>query len=248
MSEDSEKEVRITYETLYEILRREKNKDELQKLDETFYADVLSYLEEKNKMLQEAAGKFDMFSVDERDNTQVQLNNVRKILKELYERREKKIIETALNKSRTNSSIIDTTNLLESENAAYTELVRLLNGFRKDILSNLLEIRAPVLVRVPPTEPQAAPEPAAMQQAVPEPAEPQVSAEPAPQAEPQAVPEPAAEPPAAAIKKLKFTQKVEQFVGKELELYGPFEPEQTAELPADIADILIGKGSAVQEE
>jgi DNA replication initiation complex subunit (GINS family) len=248
MSEDSEKEVRITYETLYEILRREKSKDELQPLDETFYADVLSYLEEKNKMLQEAAGKFDMFSVDERDNTQIQLNNVRKILKELYERREKKIIDIALNKSRTNSSIIDTTNLLESENAAYTELVRLLDGFRKDILANLLEIRAPVLVRVPPAGPQTNPPEAAMPKAeLPAEEKPAEQAMPEP-AGAQPAPEPTAEPQTAATKKLKFTQKVEQFVGKELELYGPYEPDQTAELPADIADILIGKGNAVQEE
>jgi hypothetical protein len=39
-------------------------------------------------------------------------------------------------------------------------------------------------------------------------------------------------------------QKVEQFVGKELELYGPFEPDSSAELPKEIADILVNKGSA----
>ena len=52
--------------------------------------------------------------------------------------------------------------------------------------------------------------------------------------------------PAPVVKLIKFTQPVEQFVGKELELYGPFQPDQKEELPAEIADILIEKGSAVE--
>jgi len=57
MTEESEKQVRITYETLYELLRREKSNDELQKLDESFFRDVIEYLAERTKysrMLQES--------------------------------------------------------------------------------------------------------------------------------------------------------------------------------------------------
>ena len=46
--------------------------------------------------------------------------------------------------------------------------------------------------------------------------------------------------------KIKFIQKVEQFIGPELDTCGPFEPEQTQELPAEIADILLEKGSAIE--
>ena len=220
MTEDS-KEVKITYETLYEILRREKSKDELQKLDESFFRDVLEYLKEKTQMLQDAAGKFDMFSVEERDNTQIQLHNIKKILKELYERREKKIIEMALNKSKTNSNIIDTSNLLAKEHELYNKTVKTLDSFRKDILFSLLEMKAPVTAEfkdVQPPEPEQTPSP-------------------------EKTPEPVPKPDPAFVK-VRFLQKVEQFVGKELELYGPFEPETAAELPKEIADILINKGSA----
>lgn len=223
MGEDS-KEIKITYETLYELLRREKSKDELQKLDESFFRDVLDYLKEKARIVQEAAGKFDMFSVEERENTQNQLNNVRRILKELYERREKKITEMALNKSKTNSNIIDTANLLAKEQELYNETVRTLDSFRKNILLTLLELKPPEIAQQPPPEP------------VPEP--------PIPEPEP-GPPEPLPKPEPASDKiKVKFLQKVEQFVGKELELYGPFEPETVAELPKEIADILVNKGSA----
>jgi DNA replication initiation complex subunit (GINS family) len=228
MGEDS-KEIRITYETLYEVLRREKSKDELQKLDESFFRDVLEYLQEKTRIVQEAAGKFDMFSVEERENTQIQLNNVRRILKELYERREKKIIDMALNKSKTNSNIIDTTNLLAKEHELYNETVGILDSFRKDILLRLLELKAPEIKQLDSGTVQAGP--------VPEP--------PAPEPAPPPVPAPVPEPePASDMIKVKFLQKVEQFVGKELELYGPFEPDSSAELPKEIADILVNKGSA----
>jgi DNA replication initiation complex subunit (GINS family) len=225
MTEDS-KEVKVTYETLYELLRREKSKDELQKLDESFFRDVLDYLKEKTQMLQDTAGKFDMFSVEERETTQIQLNNIKKILKELYERREKKILEMALNKSKTNSNIIDTSNLLAKEHELYNVTVKTLDSFRKDILFSLLEMKAPVTAEFKepePPEPEPAPEP------TPEPPEPG--------------PEPIPEPDPASVK-VKFLQKVEQFVGKELELYGPFEPETVAEVPKEIADILVNKGNA----
>ena len=41
----------ITYDTLYEILRREKFRNELQLLDVEFFDNVLSYLNEKSVIL-----------------------------------------------------------------------------------------------------------------------------------------------------------------------------------------------------
>jgi DNA replication initiation complex subunit (GINS family) len=41
-------DVKITYETLFDLLRREKNRNELQQLDPSFYLDVVSYLKEKS--------------------------------------------------------------------------------------------------------------------------------------------------------------------------------------------------------
>lgn len=261
MSGEDSKEVKITYETLYELLRREKSKDELQPLDESFFRDVLDYLKEKNKMIQDAAGKLDMFSVEEKDNTQIQLNNVRRILKELYERREKKILDMALNKSKTNSNIIDTSNLLAKEHELYNQTVKMLDCFRKDVLFTLLELKTPIISEFKSEPEMPSPEP--VPKTTPElPAqdtnsEPQITN---PAAEPQipklkselepTLPEPAPEPAVSESSKvkIKFLQKVEQFVGKELELYGPFEPETVAELPKEMADILINKGSAIVAE
>jgi DNA replication initiation complex subunit (GINS family) len=221
-STDIQKEVAITYETLYELLRREKSRDELQSLDAGFLLDVLNYLRDKQKILDDAERKQDLFSLDEREKTQVQLVNIRKIVRELYERREKKILDMALNKSRTKSNLIDTTTLLVHERYLFDSIVSVMDSFRGSVLHNILSLKEPSLT---------------IDTTLPAPAEPQSYVQPLAETPPL---------PPAAFKHVKFTRPVEQFVGKELELYGPFQPEQKEQLPSDIADILIEKGSAVE--
>ena len=77
-------EVRITYETLYELMRLEKNREEMQKLPDNFIQDTLSYLSSKEKIVSDSRKRFDLFSASEREKTEVQLKNIKKILKELY--------------------------------------------------------------------------------------------------------------------------------------------------------------------
>ena len=43
-------------------------------------------------------------------------------------------------------------------------------------------------------------------------------------------------------KLVRFLYSVPKFVGKELEEYGPFEEEDIANLPAEIAKVLLDKG------
>ena len=57
------KEVAITFETIYEILRREKNKEDLQRIDNDFFQDVLNYLKEKQQIYLDSLKKTDLFSI-----------------------------------------------------------------------------------------------------------------------------------------------------------------------------------------
>ncbi len=43
---------------------------------------------------------------------------------------------------------------------------------------------------------------------------------------------------------VRFISAVPKFVGPELEVYGPFEPEDMASLPKKMANILVKKGRA----
>ena len=105
------KEIVITHETLFEILKREKDRTELQKLDASFFEDVVNYIREKRSIL----GNESPFSADEKRNTERQIENIRRILKDLYDKREKKVIGMALDKSRTKSNVMDTSALLNEE-------------------------------------------------------------------------------------------------------------------------------------
>jgi DNA replication initiation complex subunit (GINS family) len=82
-----------------------------------------------------------LFSISEREKIEIQLNNVRKILADLYDRREKKIMSLAVNKSITNSHIIDTSNLLDSEKKMYGQLLGLLNHYRHTCFFSVLHPR-----------------------------------------------------------------------------------------------------------
>ncbi len=136
-------EVVITYETLFELLQREKERSDLQKLEPGFFNDVIGYIKDKKKIME--AKNDSLFASDEKKKTERQLENIFKILKELYERREKKIISLALDKSRTKSSLIDTTALLKEERVVFDALTGLLDTYRDAILHSLLNEKMPFM-------------------------------------------------------------------------------------------------------
>jgi len=201
-------EVIITYENLYEILRREKYRTELQKIDETFYKDVVKYLQEKTAILESQSKKDSIFASTELEKTQTQLKNVIKILKELYEKRENKIIQFALFCSRSRNAQ-DTSTMLPEEFALYTGLKETLDMYREGILTNLLQNRLPSIQIADP-------------------------------------------------KDLKIEEKTDtlsivvlhdipEFVGPDLNVYGPFKQDETCQVPQSIAQMLINTEQAKNE-
>ncbi len=137
-----ERDVVITYETLYEILRREKVRPELQPLDKDFLKDVVKYLSEKQSILDSQMKKVNVFSSSETQKTQKEVENVKRMIKEIYERRETKILQLALFSSRLDDPA-NFKDMLEEEKLLYDNLVSVLNMFRKDILSNVLLLKDP---------------------------------------------------------------------------------------------------------
>lgn len=210
-------EVIITYETLFELLKRERERADLQKLEPSFFSDTINYIKDKKKIL-EAKTEDSVFAPEERKKTERQLENIHKIVKELYERREKKIISLALDKSRTKSNLIDTGGLLKEEKVFFDALTNMLDNYRDAILFAVLNEKMPFMQSLDEKKP--------------------------------------AESFRSAIelkkptKLVRFTSHVPKFVGPELEEYGPFEEEDIANLPVEIAEVLINKGKAdeIREE
>ena len=227
------KEVVLTYEVLYEILRREKSREELQKLDEGFFNNVLAYLREKQQAYDENLAKKDIFSISEREKIQIQLQNIRKILRDLYDQRERKIILMALNKSRTQSNIVDTSNLLPEEKTFFESLVSIFDRHRKGILYKIVELKQPdIKLRPLPEEKNKQDE---------------QNAKPVLEEEKEAENSSETKEEQPRTKTVKFVKDVEQFVGKELELYGPFETGDVAQLPVELANVLVSQGKAIEQ-
>lgn len=131
-------EITVSYEFLFEIMRTEKNVSELQKLPDKFYDSVVEYIREKQDLLKKDD---DLFSIREKKQVMMLLENLDKILTEIYSRREKKIIELALLKSKAKSSIINTHNMLKYEQLFYERLLMTLERFRNNVLQSVLSAR-----------------------------------------------------------------------------------------------------------
>ena len=135
----------ITYENIYEILRLEKYKKDLHKLDKDFYDKVTRYMNEKKIILQGYEVKESVFASQSISKLKKQLENIQLLLKELYEKREGKIIQIALFNSRTNAQLQDEDILLDEEKRLYNSIINTLTTTRIGILNNLLEGKKPEL-------------------------------------------------------------------------------------------------------
>lgn len=129
--------IKITLETLYDLFRNEKKREDLQKLEGSFFLDLAAYVREKKMMIEQHKGRDDVFSTGEKEKLDYELRSINRILKELYEKREKKIIDIALNKSRTSSDIIDTSSMLLEEKEFYEKVLGVLDTYRRGVLYNL---------------------------------------------------------------------------------------------------------------
>ncbi|RJQ16862.1 hypothetical protein C4573_02240 [Candidatus Woesearchaeota archaeon] len=204
-------EIVITYEVLFDLLRREKNREELQELVPDFYEQVLAYLEEKQKMVTHDSEVFG------NEKAKIQIANIKKIVKELYERRERKIINLALYKSRVKSNLIDTRALLHQEKDFFNDLTLLLNQTRETMLDTVL-----LMKKIEAHTPHSTAEEATAREQ----------------------PTSSDEEKQDETKLIRFTHAVPKFLGTAMEIYGPFEEEDIANLPSKIAQVLIEKGRA----
>ena len=131
-------DITITYETLYDMLRREKNRAELQELDPLFYENLVRYLKEKKEILRSQEQKDSIFTTIEVQKTRKQIENIQKIIKELYEKRESKIMQLALMNSRSQTPKNDKTAMLNAEKDIYESVIQKLDQLRNEILHNIV--------------------------------------------------------------------------------------------------------------
>jgi DNA replication initiation complex subunit (GINS family) len=206
-------EISITYDLLFDIIRIEKSRDDLQKLDDKFYKDVADYIITKESVITNPNTP-----TGERELTRIQLGNIKRLLIELYDRREKKIINLAIYKIKTSSGMIITDSLLAEEKILFEKLCLELSKYRLSIIDNVITGKAPNmdLVHVSETVKSSVRVPSIVDDSE----------------------------YSSSVRSVRFTRPVPRFLGPELEVYGPFEENDIASLPSKIADVLVGKARA----
>jgi DNA replication initiation complex subunit (GINS family) len=209
----------ITYEMLFEILRKEKNHEDLQKIDVDFYDELHAYVTEKSRSLSEKP-RLDQFvegHEQEQNAIRTQLQNIKKLIKDIFDRRERKIIEMAINKAKTGSNIIDSSALLPQEKAFFNEQIELIGSFRSEILDSALLMQKPF--QKAPESPQTAEQPKELNMALDDPND-------------------------NPFKKVHMLESVPKFVGIDLEVYGPFTADEQVALREEIAEMLVKTNKA----
>lgn len=209
-------EIKITLETLYDILRNEKKREDLQELENVFFLDVITYLNEKKNLLASKQGSDDLFAAGERDKLEYELRSIQKILKEIYEKREKKIIDIALNRSRTGSDIIDTSSMLLEEKSFYERILKILDLHRQGVLLQLFRGKFPDITE---EEHRRISSISGIEQV----------------SQPLIL---------DGMARVRFLHAVPSFVWKDMKVYGPFEVGEVTEIFPEVADLLVRKGRA----
>ena len=242
-------EIKITLETLYDILRNEKKRADLQKLEDTFFVDVVMYLREKQAMLDSTVSKSNPLAMGEKEKLEYELRSIKRILKQTYELREKKVIEIALNRSRTGSDIIDTSSMLRVERDFYQAILKTLDAYRRGILLQLFKADLPdiaaeqVSSSTPPSlfEERKQEEKRQEEKKVGEQKKPLAAAE-SPLTK-FAPPQPSDK---NSLAKIKFIHPVPSFIWKDMKEYGPFDSGDETSIYTEVADLLVRKGRATK--
>lgn len=144
-------DIALTYESLYEILRNEKYKKELQNLDDDFFRHITKYMEEKALMLNSQKSKDSIFASQQKAAKEI--DNTKRIVKELYEIREKKLMEIARLNARSQNRIEP--KMVKEEADLYNSLLTIITRFREGILDNMLEGKKPEIQESPQKPAQA---------------------------------------------------------------------------------------------
>lgn len=124
----------ITYNDLYEALRKERYSDDLQLLAKTFLTDTSEYFSDKKKFSDKDD---DMFS-DVVLKSKKKLENAMSIFKELLLRRRKKILNLAFVASETGISKKDFENLLDFEKELFEDIVKSLEKADKNLSDSMV--------------------------------------------------------------------------------------------------------------
>ncbi len=131
-------DVHITYETLFDLLRKERSLQELQNLDKEFWSHVVGYLNDRIDFMKTT-------SLSEQEKNRIQLQNIKRIIREIYEHRQRKIVNLAINAVHSDIvSQVDTRSMLSEEKVLFDRLTDVLMTHRQGVLLQVMNNSLPI--------------------------------------------------------------------------------------------------------
>jgi len=116
----------ITFESIRRIQREEDRSPKLTKLPENFYQNVRKYLQQKKNILEK---------IEDR-KASVEMKNIERLVEDIFNRRERKIVTQAVNSARVGLTV---ENLTEEEKEFFNQALDLIKTRREKMLKELLE-------------------------------------------------------------------------------------------------------------
>lgn len=226
----------ISYEYLFDLLRREKTREDLQSIDKNFYNDMFSSLDSREQSIRQKELQKSLVMNAELEKEKIEIKNIRKILNEIKDRRQKKIILLALSRARIPSTIINHEVFTSDEENFFNSCVELFRKFKNNnhLLSEKVEHKPIIEKENPSPEPKL---------------EPKLESEPLPKEDKAEVDQEKDvslpknnETNSVQEVKVQFLEDTPNFYGPKKELLGPFKKDDIVVLPEIIAEILINKG------
>ena len=117
----------ITFELIRKIQREEQSSPKLIKLPENFFEKVASYLQHKRELIEKKEDR----------KVALEIKNIERLVENIFNRRERKIINQAIITARTQ---IPPENLTQEEKEFFENLVELIKKRRKEKLEKIFKI------------------------------------------------------------------------------------------------------------
>lgn len=210
----------LTFSELRKIQKKERREEELAELDSDFFLKVGDYLERKKE-------------IDEKSR---EYKNAKRVFRKILSLREDKIVKNARLSLRSNIKASEM-NMLPREEKLFRDMKEQFNNHRdrvKEVTEEQEQSKPGTVENTGVSEPET--READTEQ---EPGKPEESEETENEEEDDYN-------PADGCEIVRITSEVPEFMGTDLEAYGPFEEGEEAEIPEDNAEILVNRGNAEQ--
>ncbi len=126
----------LNYERLTVLNRSERDNFSLQDIGRDFIQKFSEYIEGKRKLLEEAEKENDALSKEMTSKLITEINNAQNIFNDIFERREKKMINHAILSLKTDANILDTVKMFEHEKILLQEVINSIKKSRDCLLNN----------------------------------------------------------------------------------------------------------------